>query len=807
MPSILELFKNKELLFPGGTSAEGAVKKDSETFIEQETSGIRIKSLVELNNPLIYGNEATRIVNKTTSVLEDMKSGTGGPEGDGGLIGKGLDKLTGGKVKSIGDIRDKVNDKLGIPSNQIPSRILGQIQGQTSDVPVTIGDAGKGTEFGKFLQSTGGGNPSTLLKQGVGKGIGLAKDKLRGALFGEPQGIGENEIEPQVNITNNEVTYSIYKNSPDGGDKYSQDPDLTKSKLQIPSVPAAADLTDKGKTILKSGMGKLKGKASLSKLGEPEAESKTDDVEPQVLEFSPEAPYSDYKKDPERGNIYSDEPLLTLEKNSKLGINLNTVSPLYGINRKENERPNNQQFIENSRYSPLNPKTGKKDSPMSSVYRLSNTDGINNVSPTDEYTMEENAFMKVGETVYKDFIPLWFKKIGADKPLVFRAIISGLTETSTPSWSSNKFVGNPYSFHMYDGIERSLAFNIKLFAASPIELNVIWERLKILTSYTYPTIGGGLTTPPIITFRLGDMYVDREVLVDSLTYTIPDESTWETDGKIGYLPKNIDVALSMKFIESVGAEDRLYDMAISKAAVEGINQKRQSDKDAMDLEAKNRGDKPAEAPVVKATTKKQSSVTVVKGAGTDLAAQGSSKISSLKDKGKDLKTNLADNAAGITDPVAGQSATADNLDGKTPIVAAKEAENTENLTEWQSERLTRLKATGNYTDVKVTSSSKLPGWVKNHPNNPENFKNPRYKDVKCVYIQKVGSFEEHGYESNTFYAAMGVMSNGNQFHRTFANELEDNPDNFFSPEQTSQMKKNAAENSAMDRAQGLSGMF
>jgi hypothetical protein len=111
---------------------------------------------------------------------------------------------------------------------------------------------------------------------------------------------------------------------------------------------------------------------------------------------------------------------------------------------------------------------------------------------------------------------------------------------------------------MYDGIERSLAFNIKLAAASPIELNVIWERLKILTSYTYPTIGGGLVTPPIITFRLGDMYVDREVLLDSLSYTIPDESNWETDGKIGYLPKIIDVALSMKFIESVGAEDRLY---------------------------------------------------------------------------------------------------------------------------------------------------------------------------------------------------------------------------------------------------------
>jgi len=88
MPTIIELFKNKELLFPGGSTAKGAVKKESETLIEQETSGIRIKSLVDINNPLIYGNEASRIVNKSTPILEDMKNARIALGGDGGLIGK-----------------------------------------------------------------------------------------------------------------------------------------------------------------------------------------------------------------------------------------------------------------------------------------------------------------------------------------------------------------------------------------------------------------------------------------------------------------------------------------------------------------------------------------------------------------------------------------------------------------------------------------------------------------------------------------------------------------------------------------------
>jgi hypothetical protein len=617
MPSIIELFKNKELLFPGGSTAKGAVKKDSETFIEQETSGIRIKSLVDINNPLIYGNEATRLIAKSTPALETMKQGTGGKQGGGGLVGKGLSKL--GVDGGVAGLRDKINDKLGIPKLLIPTEVVNEVidgesnkkgEGSKNDsqTPITQDLYGKnGSEVGKFLKQTGGGNPTTIGKQALGKGIGLAKDKLRGALFGDPDTIG----------------------------------------------------TAKGTTYA-------------------------------IEETTDQSTYSDNNKSKTLPSADDSSPLADLQKNTKLGINLNTVSPIYGIHRKENERPNNKQFIENSRYTPLNPKTmkeGKSDVQMNSVYKLSNTDSINNVSPTDEYTMEENAFMKVGETVYKDFIPLWFKKIGADKPLVFRATITGLTETSTPSWSSNKFIGNPYSFHMYDGVERSLAFNIKLAAASPVELNVIWERLKILTSYTYPTIGAGLVTPPIITFRLGDMYVDREVLLDSLTYTIPDESTWETKGEIGYLPKVIDVALSMKFIESVGAEDRLYDMAISKAAVEGINKKRTEDKDAIDLETQTRGGEPVKDVPIKETSKKQSSVTILKGKGSSAFGNAKSAVNgaikSLKSKAEDLKQSPADVAKGIPDPVAGQSVVADKFDGKTPLEDMKDASANTNLTESQ----------------------------------------------------------------------------------------------------------------------------
>ena len=49
MPTILELFR--------GAGLDKQVKPDRLTGVEQELKGVRFKSAVEVNNPLIYGNE------------------------------------------------------------------------------------------------------------------------------------------------------------------------------------------------------------------------------------------------------------------------------------------------------------------------------------------------------------------------------------------------------------------------------------------------------------------------------------------------------------------------------------------------------------------------------------------------------------------------------------------------------------------------------------------------------------------------------------------------------------------------------
>jgi hypothetical protein len=636
--TILELFK--------GSTQDKSVKADKETFIEQETSGNRIRSAVELNNPLIYGNEAIRIVNRTTSTLDTMKSATSGEAGDGGLIGKGLSKLTGGKVSSVSQARDAVNSKLGIPSTPNPSRLMEDIVKINSSEPITkdnVGEGLQGTGLGNFLKDTGGGNPKTLGKQALGKGIGLAKDKLRGALFGEGQSIGDVVGDDNgVRLTyNNENTYTTYN--------------------------------QEERNIFAEG----------GVIDDPSA------------------------------------PAIPFGNQSNTRVDLKRVSPIYGVGKgrygntanayvynPDNPRKNEKL----PKYAPGNPFVGTTPNgggiiPLEKNYGIGtggSSKNLDRVSPSDEYTLDDNKeFIKIGEDIYRDFVPVWFKKKGTQKPIVFRAVLSGITENTSPSWSSNKFVGNPYSFYMYDGVERSVSFNIKLFATSPSVLSSMWERLKLLTAYSYPTIAGGLTTPPIIEFRLGSIYVGKTGFIETLTYTIPDESNWETNGELGYLPKTIDVSLTVKFIEQQGSEDRLYDFTISKEAAKAINDKRETTGVSGDPQTGEEQKPP------KMTTKGESELKVkVKKVKT---------TNPLAPKGFSLPAGFKPTEI---NPKESQSSVVDKTGGKTPIENTKEIEQKKGISNQQAYQLENFNLTGPKAEVK--SKSSVPEFIKGEvSNNPK----------------------------------------------------------------------------------------
>jgi hypothetical protein len=671
MPTILELFRgsNKDItpkildltpvqeLFAGSTQ-EKSVKADTITLIEQELSGIRIKTKVELNNPLIYGNEAIRIATRSTSSVEKMKQATGGSAGDGGLIGKGLGAITGGKfgkfvfggkVTSLSQARDGVNSRIGIPGNAIPTYVYntnGLQSGLEPDTMITLAkirNDAKGTIVGTFLKNTGGGNPKTIGKQILGQGISLVKDKLRTALFGNPNTLGANtagatdKYEYSSKLPYSKQINNVKFNSKSVSKVDKGATDITKKVTQL-QLDAKKKLGEASTNATASLKQKLKGSASptaLDKLVEEKAKEKADNARPYDEKYSsyitsnsketnlgiPTAESTDIAKkdsaeigkakeklgstttsvkDKLKGTeskpeidkavesktktttttekIYSEK----MDVNTLNGIDLSLVSPVYGIDRRKTKgvfgtSPNAFKDIKNNTGAvmpndPTRPYSGvvggTKTGTLETKYGITSNKG-------DLINSSYGVSGGGSDGDKKDLITFSIAGVGDSQKVYFRTLVTSLSETVSPTWDSAKFVGNPYSYYTYGGVERTLSLQLKMYCMNSGELGTMWQRIDFLTKKAYPTIDkSNLVNPPFIEFTLGNMYQKKTAFINSLSYTIPDDGVWETTMDGMQLPKIVEVQMEFKFVENVGAELKPYGFAISKEAVKSINNKR-----------------------------------------------------------------------------------------------------------------------------------------------------------------------------------------------------------------------------------------
>ena len=154
-----------------------------------------------------------------------------------------------------------------------------------------------------------------------------------------------------------------------------------------------------------------------------------------------------------------------------------------------------------------------------------------------------------------DWIPFKFKDSrlnaeGNKTPIVFRAILSGITDTFSPEYTDERYVGRPDKVYVYQGTSREISFTFDVLPKSDQELPVLWEKLNYLAGLTYPhwTNGGDgrAMIAPYCELTIGQMFKNTPGIITGLTYTVQDNGTWETT--FAKLPKYIQVACTFTFI-------------------------------------------------------------------------------------------------------------------------------------------------------------------------------------------------------------------------------------------------------------------
>ena len=142
--------------------------------------------------------------------------------------------------------------------------------------------------------------------------------------------------------------------------------------------------------------------------------------------------------------------------------------------------------------------------------------------------------------------------------LHFRAYIGGFTDSYGASWNDIQYVGRGNKFKNYAGFSRDISMNFTVFAASKAELIPMFTKLNYLASSLAPDYtSAGFMRGNMVRMTVGGYLHETPGVLTALTYTIPDDTTWEiaidTKGKmdtsVKELPHRIECTLAFTPVE------------------------------------------------------------------------------------------------------------------------------------------------------------------------------------------------------------------------------------------------------------------
>ena len=164
-----------------------------------------------------------------------------------------------------------------------------------------------------------------------------------------------------------------------------------------------------------------------------------------------------------------------------------------------------------------------------------------------------------GDKLPKDFIKFRIRDAVNGKWIIFPALISGITDSSSAETSPIQYIGRPDKVYVYGGTDRTIGFNMKVVALNEGDITTIWEKMNYLKGLVHPqfkefkndtgeSVGLG-TRPvaPIVYLTIGDMFVNTPGFFKSVNITVPDNTNWETKDGLQF-PHVCDVSLDFQYI-------------------------------------------------------------------------------------------------------------------------------------------------------------------------------------------------------------------------------------------------------------------
>ena len=111
--------------------------------------------------------------------------------------------------------------------------------------------------------------------------------------------------------------------------------------------------------------------------------------------------------------------------------------------------------------------------------------------------------------------------------IIFRAFLSDLSDSFTPSWTPSLDQGRADAKILYSSWERTITVSFTVPILSLGEHGAVWTKLNDLASLTYPVYATNGFTGQYVAVTIGDLYVNQPMYIISLDYAWDTETPWE----------------------------------------------------------------------------------------------------------------------------------------------------------------------------------------------------------------------------------------------------------------------------------------
>lgn len=136
------------------------------------------------------------------------------------------------------------------------------------------------------------------------------------------------------------------------------------------------------------------------------------------------------------------------------------------------------------------------------------------------------------DVLTRDLVKFRFEVIDNTTPDIstfihFRAFLGAITDQYSADWEGYRFVGRGDKVWNYQGSSRAINFSFKVAAQSRAEMRPLYQKLNYLASSLSPDYNKGYMKGNLIRLTIGDYLMYVPGFITSLTYTIPEEASWE----------------------------------------------------------------------------------------------------------------------------------------------------------------------------------------------------------------------------------------------------------------------------------------